>query len=108
MCLLWLPFLAAASLIGALALVAMIVRFGREDDTVPAADPAPTPEEMRRHILWRSFYVNPDDRRGWVPRPNGFGTTVNFRSRRNATGFALVVGATLATALALVTLALCC
>ena len=45
-------------------------------------------EEMRRHVVWRSFYVNPDDPRGWVPKLSGTGWTVNFRTRANAAIFA--------------------
>jgi hypothetical protein len=56
--------------------------------------PIPSPEQVRARILWHSFYANPADPRGWLPKPCGVGLTVNFRSRRNALLFAafLVAG----------------
>lgn len=71
----------------------------------PGGDPLP-PEEMRRHVVWRSFYVNPDDPRGWVPKLSGTGWTVNFRSRANATVFGVFLGMTLVGAAGLILAAL--
>ena len=42
------------------------------------------PEAMRPHIWLKSFYINPDDPRGWVPKVWGFGQTVNFRTKLQA------------------------
>ena len=48
-----------------------------------------TPEAARQHLVWGAFYVNPDDPRGWLPKPIGLGSTVNFRTVRQV---ALFVG----------------
>mgnify|MGYP001818204840 CR=1 FL=1 len=45
--------------------------------------PPPSPGEMRPHLVWKMFYVNAEDPRGWVPKMWGHGKTVNFRDRRN-------------------------
>lgn len=56
----------------------------------PGGEPGyvPTDEEVRSHILWRSFYVNPRDPRAWVPKTWHGGITVNFRTPGRALGFA--------------------
>lgn len=94
-------FLAAAT-------VAWMFRLAARSETVPPDFEAPTREEMRRHLLWRLFYVNPADPRGTVPRTYGFGYTVNFRTERNAKRFALLILATLVSAIAQALLALGC
>jgi uncharacterized membrane protein len=60
-------------------------------------------EEMREHILWKLFYINPDDPRAWVPKTWGPGTTINFRTRGQAYLFAFLILGTLATAIDLTT-----
>ena len=90
--------LTACTLLPVVALVIQLAWLGRRGD---ARAPELEPEEMRRHILWGSFYVNPDDPRGWVPKVSGYGWTVNFRTRGNAVLFALLVCLALAGALLL-------
>jgi len=46
--------------------------------------------EMRQHILWGLVYSNPDDPRGWVPRTQGLGWSVNVRTRSAAKGYAVI------------------
>ena len=58
-----------------------------------------TVEQMKEHILWKLFYINPDDPRAWVPKTWGPGMTVNFRSRGQAFLFAFLIFGTLATAI---------
>jgi len=70
--------------------------------------PLPDRQEMRRHLMWRSFYVNPADPRGWVPKTWGFGWTVNFRTRRNVHAFVALIVCTLANAVGLVASATRC
>ena len=78
--------------------VAMEKVAGRRGD---ARAPALEPEDMRRHILWRSFYVNPDDPRGWVPKVSGPGWTVNFRTRGQVVLFVGLIVLSLAGAVLL-------
>lgn len=68
----------------------------------------PDLEEMKRHIVWKSFYVNPDDPRGWAPKTFGVGWTVNFRTRRRAAIFAAMIFSTSALALGGATILLLC
>lgn len=58
-------------------------------------------EQIRRHLMWRAFYVNPADPRGWVPKVWGIGWTVNFRSPAQVYVFVALVIASLGTAIAL-------
>lgn len=90
--------LVACTVLPVLALVAQMVWLGRRGHH---RGPVLDREEMRRHILWRSFYVNPDDPRGWVPKVSGYGWTVNFRTRWNAVLFACLVALALTAALLL-------
>jgi uncharacterized membrane protein len=87
---------------GAVCFIGMLLQMfwlGRQRGDPRA--PIPSPEQVRARILWRSFYVNPDDARGWLPKPCGVGQTVNFRSRRNALLFtALMVAGALSVLLA--------
>lgn len=68
----------------------------------PGGGEALSRDEMRRHVVWRSFYINPDDPRGWVPKLSGIGQTVNFRTRANAQIFALFLGMTFVGAAGLI------
>jgi len=92
-----------ASLTGgaACALVIMMLRLGATPTSGRNMSGHPSPSEMRRFVLWRSFYVNPDDPRGWVPKMNGYGWTVNFRTHRNAAVFAALIAICSASAAAL-------
>lgn len=65
-----------------------------------------TVEQMKEHILWKLFYINPDDPRAWVPKTWGPGTTVNFRTRGQAFLFAFLILGTFATAIDLATVVL--
>ncbi len=58
-------------------------------------------DEMREHIVWRAFYVNPDDPRAWVPKTWGHGMTVNFRKMSHAVLFAFLLAGALGTAIAM-------
>lgn len=51
-------------------------------------------EEMKRHLVWKAFYVNPADPRGWVPKTYGFGWTVNFRTMNHVYTFVALIVAT--------------
>jgi hypothetical protein len=82
----------ALSVAGSGALVAYLAWAGRQ--TLPGG-PIPGGEEARR-FLWWGLYVNPEDPRGWLLKPTGVGTTVNFRTRTRAAGF---LGLILLTAL---------
>lgn len=90
----------------AIALLAMMLRLGAASHLPRRAAEPPTPDEMRAHILWHSFYVNPDDPRGWVPKTSGYGWTVNFRTHRNAAIFASLIALCFVSAGALVAVAL--
>ncbi len=87
--------------------VAWLFRLGAPPCPPPRGFIPPTSEEMKRHLMWGLFYVNPADPRGWVPKINGLGYTVNFRSERNARRFAFLIGATLLSAAALSVVAVC-
>ena len=63
--------------------------------------------EMRKHLVWRLFYMNPEDPRGWVPKTWGFGWTVNFRSMEHIAIFITLVSFTLGSALATTWSAFC-
>jgi uncharacterized membrane protein len=65
-----------ASIVFPLLLVLHILCVG----SLGRSGPALSKQEMKRHLVWRAFYVNPADPRGWVPKTHGSGWTVNFRS----------------------------
>lgn len=79
-------------------LVADLRRLAADGDDAPP----PTPQQVRAHLWWGLLYVNPKDPRGQVPRTSGVGTTVNFRTPRNAARFLAEVGLALACAVGLV------
>ena len=64
-------------------------------------------DEMRRHLVWRLFYMNPEDPRGWVPKIWGYGWTVNFRSMEHIAIFLVLLGMTLGSALMITSAAMC-
>jgi uncharacterized membrane protein len=82
----------AAALAGSAALLMFTFWLGHAGDRNAPRIPI---DEMRRHVVWKLFYVNPDDRRGWVPKPYGIGWTVNLRTMRNVYVFSALVVATL-------------
>lgn len=86
------------------ATVAHMLYCARQPGGVPGY--VPTDEEMRAHILWRSFYVNPRDPRAWVPKTWGGGITVNFRTPARALTFAGLILMSGLSAVALLALAL--
>lgn len=89
------------------ALVSYLLWVGAQWQPASPEQKLPTGEEMRPFILWRSFYVNPDDPRGWVPKTYGSGMTVNFRTKRNAMVFAGLVLVCLLAAGGMTVAALC-
>lgn len=77
-------------LLGAIIfLLCFICILGVGDAKVPQPHSTPEPEDMHPWIIWRSFYVNPQDPRGWVSKTHRIGWTVNFRTNRNAAFFVL-------------------
>lgn len=76
------------------------IRVGRMERTLGGDESQPDREEMKKFIVWKSFYVNPDDPRGWVPKTSGVGMTVNFRTKSRALIFAAMVAGSLISALA--------
>jgi uncharacterized membrane protein len=87
--------------LGVVALVMMLHTLGGQGKGGSNQN-LPDRQEMRRHIIWKSFYVNPEDPRGWVAKTWGVGQTVNFRTKKNAGIFAGILVLTLLSALGLV------
>ncbi len=69
------------------------------------AGAVPDDAAARRAVRW-GVYVNPDDPRGWLPKPSGVGWTVNFRAWPQAYGFFALIGAAMLGAALLVYAAL--
>jgi uncharacterized membrane protein len=95
---------ACASVAGAVSTVAWMMRCARSTGGIAGHEP--TPQEVRSHVLWGSFYANPADPRGWIPKPRGIGVTPNFRTRRNALVFAALILLTALGAVGLVVVVL--
>ncbi|MGE4132404.1 MAG: DUF5808 domain-containing protein [Bdellovibrionales bacterium] len=93
-------------ILNSVVLVLFTFYMGSQSQPLPPGYVPPSKEEMRKFILWKSFYVNPEDPRGWVPKTWGYGTTVNFRTRGNALAFAGLILLTFVTAIALVVVTL--
>lgn len=72
-----------------LATVAFMLYCARQRGGEPGY--VPTEAEVRSHIRWRSFYVNPRDPRAWIPKTWGGGITVNFRTPARAAIFAALI-----------------
>lgn len=89
------PFFST-TMIGAMALLAHTLWLGARGRPT---DMPLTREQMRAFVWWRMFYVNPADPRGWVPKPYGFGYTVNFRDRTHVTVFSVLLAFTLLSAI---------
>lgn len=83
------------------ALVWFAARVATSSSPAGTATSTPARTDMGPFLLWGSFYVNPDDPRGWVPKTNGLGWTVNFRTRENAYIFAALIAVCGASALGL-------
>jgi len=96
--------LSASTVLCVVAVVGQMLRVGAmggESDPAARGGALPDREERRRHLVWRSFYVNPDDPRGWVRKTWGVGWTVNFRTMRNVRVFVTLIACTLASAIGL-------
>ena len=90
-------FSLASLLTGGMLLGAFLVYLG----AMGQPGDGPEGEAMRPFLVARSFYVNPDDPRGWVPKISGVGMTINFRTRRNAVVFVVLILWVLAASLGL-------
>lgn len=75
------------------SLLVFIIWMGRQTSVDPTMTPLePQGEEMKKYLYLKSFYVNPSDPRGWLPKINpALGWTVNFRSKANARAFLLLL-----------------
>jgi uncharacterized membrane protein len=93
----WFIFVA----LGVVALVTMLHTLGAQGKGCSIQSP-PDRQEMQRHIIWKSFYVNPQDPRGCVPKTWGVGQTVNFRTKLSAGIFTEILVLALLSALGLV------
>ena len=94
--------------LGAFALVVftvMVANQGKPDDE--SKKTIPTNEEMKNHIMWKMFYVNPNDPRGWVPKA-GHGSAPNFRTRKQVWVFVLLLTLAALPGLCLIVYAFCC
>ncbi len=98
---------SAVTLILVAVLVGWMLKFGATTTPAVPDRPVPATAEMKAHLLWGLFYVNPDDPRGWVPKTSGFGYTVNFRTERSAKVFAGLILATAASAAVQIGLVVC-
>jgi uncharacterized membrane protein len=98
---------ATITIAAVVALISYLLWVGAQWQPAPPDYTPPTREEMRRFLLWRSFYVNPDDPRAWVPKTYGYGSTVNFRSQERARIFAGLILICLMGATAMTVAALC-
>ena len=94
----WTEVFLAGMVFGVFALVYMLWNFGRDSEELEKLVDLPDRQQMKSYLLWKSFYVNPDDPRGWVSKTSGFGKTVNFRKHKNAYVFALMIAFTLISA----------
>ena len=93
-------FLTILTLLLAFAVVAWMLILGRGSEAPAPSFTPPDKSEMSDHLVWKLFYANPEDPRGWVPKVSGFGYTVNFRTPGKAKAFAILIAATLLSALA--------
>jgi uncharacterized membrane protein len=98
-----LPFVFSGGiLLGVASLLVMMAIFGRSEEVEASIREEPKPEEMKPYLLWHSFYANPRDPRGWLPKSSGYGWTVNFRKKEKALFFVAGILLTLFSALGLV------
>ena len=95
------PF--SLTVVGSILLVLHMLWLGN----LGTAGPELSKEEMRRHLKWKLFYLNPIDPRGWVPKIWGIGYTVNFRSEHHIWTFIALLLMTLGGGLATTWSALC-
>lgn len=96
------PYCLILTLTCAGALIAASFALGAGGRELRPGEHEPTRQEMRRFILWGLVYSNPDDPRGWVPKPRGVGWTVNVRSASAARGYAILAVLTIVSVLATV------
>ncbi len=80
------------------ALVGHMLWLGALGDPSAPALPA---EEVRKHLVFGSFYLNPADPRGWVQKLNGIGYTVNMRAMKHVYLFVALLFATFGSAIGL-------
>ena len=66
--------------ISAVAVLVYLLYAGQPDTDLPQTK-LPK-EEMQKFLVYKAFYANPADGRGWVPKIYGYGWTVNFRTRQ--------------------------
>ena len=67
------------------------VYFGAQGRKPAPGENVPTADEMRGHLVYGMFYANPDDPRGWVPKPIGYGYTINLRYKSWAAVYGLSI-----------------
>jgi uncharacterized membrane protein len=84
-----------------IAIMVSMLRLGRHQSNYSPTGVYPDKEQMKDHVLWHSFYINPNDPRGWVPKAYGYGWTINFRTKNRAYFFGVQVLLQLALALLL-------
>ena len=70
-------------LISTFVLLAFLFKLGLKNTKDDSHEYQLPKDEMKKFILWKSFYVNPEDPRGLVPKTWGGGITVNFRNKKN-------------------------
>ncbi len=81
-------------LLNVLVLLIYILSFGQNPKDLPKDFKPLTTDEMKKFILWHSVYVNENDPRVWVPKTMGYGKTINFRTKKKAQVFMLLVTST--------------
>jgi uncharacterized membrane protein len=96
------PYCLILTLTCAGALIAASFTLAASGRELRPGEHGPTRQEMRSFLLWGLVYSNPDDPRGWVPKPRGFGWTVNVRSPSAAQGYAILALITILSVLATV------
>jgi uncharacterized membrane protein len=90
----------AVTIVSALALFAMASWVGAQGRSLRSHERTVEPGDMRRYLVWGLVYSNPQDPRGWVPKPRGAGLTVNARTRGAARALVLLTLSTLAGGIA--------
>ena len=94
------PLLGVVAIAAAVALLTYtfwLAGLGRGDDASRGGEPA-----SLAHVRWGMFYVNPDDPRGWVPKPSGLGVTLNLRTEAHLRRYAALIVVAFGSAMAMV------
>lgn len=73
--------------IQALGLIIFMFRIAALPHEKGEHDCEPSGEQLMEYIVWKCFYVNPNDPRGMIPRASGVGWGVNFRKKSYVTIF---------------------